>query len=510
MRYCTVILFFWIFSLSCLTGLPALAQQRYWVQFKDKPAPASPEGNPQTRRQLADTPVHQPYLDSLAQCGIKVTGVSKWLNAAAVTASPAQVAHLKQIAFVQDMAPISGFFRPSGRSSPTPPKLLAKGVAQLQPGPLLAAGLTGKGVKIGVIDAGFYQASEKPGLQPLFAAGRIKAFKDFVNPAQTAPYTQRESYLDFHGTDVLLAIGGFDPDQQLLTGLAPHADYYLARTDHGGRENRVEEENFVRALEWLDSLGVRLVNSSLGYALGFDNPAENYRPRQMDGTSFIARAVQTAIEQKGMTIVVSAGNDGNNRNWQIIGTPADAPGTIAVGATGYSTWTRQGYSGIGPTFIPYLKPDVACFAKDGTSFSAPLITGLAACLLEMNPNLTSAQLTDILRRSGHLYPFGNNYLGYGVPHAGNALALAKAPTPPPLEKALVTAHGNAFTFKDPTFFSEGKGAIVLFRKSSPTLVLEQQTQPSFTRKIKLKRLPNETRTTLQKGRQVVEVEWVTP
>ncbi|MGV3538193.1 MAG: S8 family serine peptidase, partial [Rufibacter sp.] len=412
MRYCTKILFFWTLSLFCSLWGETLAQQRYWVVFKDKPAfsaqpknlgSAPADGNCKKHLQNAflDAPVHQPYLDSLSRRSLSVTGVSKWLNAAAVHATPAQIYALQKAFFVQEIHPITGYLVPAGQKK-TLPKFLAKGVAQLNPGVLLQNGLTGKGVKIGVIDAGFYQAPEKPALKALFETGRVKAFRDFVHPANSAPYTQRETFLDFHGTQVLQAIAGYDREQSALTGLAPGADYYLARTDHGSRENRVEEENFVRALEWLDSLGVRLVNSSLCYATGFDNSAENYRPEQMNGTSFIARAVQVAIDQKGMTIIVSAGNDGDKKNWQLINTPADAQGAIAVGSTDFTSWTRQGYSGIGPDFLPFLKPDLACYAVDGTSFSAPLITGLAACLLEANPSLTGLQLSDILRKSGHL------------------------------------------------------------------------------------------------------------
>nr|WP_225986674.1 S8 family serine peptidase [Rufibacter sp. LB8] len=417
------------------------------------------------------------------------------------------MAGLTNATFVKETQPITGYFQPTQTTASLDLEFLAKAVDQLQPQALFDAQLTGKGVKIGVLDAGFYEAPGKPGLAPLFAGNHVKAHRDFVNPTNQHFYTLRESLLDNHGTKVLERIGGYDSTRKALTGLATGADYYLARTDHGGRENRLEEEKFVQALEWLDSLGVKLVNSSLGYATGFDDPMENYKPTQMDGSSFIARAVQLAIEKKGMLIVVSAGNEGAIKSWQVIGTPADAAGTIAVGATDYDHWTRQGYSGMGPAFLPYLKPDLACFATDGTSFSAPIITGLTACLLQANPSLTGVQLADILRKSGHLYPFGNNYVGYGVPNAGKALALALAPDKISEEKAPLQVTGTKFTFTLEKPLPAGSGGIVLFRKKSATLVISQQKLSGNTKKINLKRLPGETHTTVQMGDQVVEVVW---
>ena len=125
-------------------------------------------------------------------------------------------------------------------------------------------------------------------------------------------------------------------------------------------------------MEWIDSLGVRVINTSLGYAKGFSNPAENYEPTQMDGhTSVISKAAQIATEKKGILLVVSAGNEGDDTNWMLISTPADAEGVLAVGATNQKLWNKIGYSSIGPEFLPYLKPNVSCFSLYGTSLAAP-------------------------------------------------------------------------------------------------------------------------------------------
>jgi subtilisin family serine protease len=261
----------------------------------------------------------------------------------------------------------------------------------------------------------------------------------------------------------------------------------------------------------MDSLGVRLVNSSLGYSTGFDNPAENYRPEQMDGSSFIARAVQMAVEQKGMLLVISAGNDGENKKWRILSTPADAPGVLTIGSTEFYTWAKQGYSSIGAAFVPYLKPDLACFATTGTSFSAPIIAGLAACLLEANSALSPRQLTHILKKSGHLYPFGNNYVGYGVPDARKALALALDSTASftGTSPEILTMTGKTFQYRVSTARASllDNGGIMVYRKSSATQVIRQEKLATRTRHIKLKRLPQETHTTVQVGAKVMELVW---
>ncbi|WP_165864901.1 S8 family serine peptidase [Rufibacter latericius] len=503
-------------SQSCAAQAP----ERYWVLFKDKPQAITAtslvsETALQQRRlqhlplsQSSDQPVHQVYLDSLAALGIKVNSVSKWLNAAAVTVkNPAQISSLKQASFVQELRPITGYFLPQ-QTSPFKPQFVSKALTQLKPEAIFAAGLTGQGVKVGVIDAGFFEAPKKAGLKLIFEEGRLKAYRDFLEPSQSQNFNKRESFLDSHGTDVLLCLGGSDPKDKVLSGFAPEADYYLARTDHGSREERIEEEYFVRALEWMDSLGVRLVNSSLGYGTGFDKPEENYRPEQMDGSSYIARAVQMAVEQKGMMLIIAAGNDGGNKKWQVVNTPADAAGVLTVGSTDFSSWTKQGYSSIGPTFLPYLKPDVVCFASSGTSFSAPIITGLAACLLEANPTLTPAQLTDILRRSSHLYPYGNNFVGFGVPDAGKALELAQGSKVQIKAEAPIQVQGNRFVFRTREVggISEN-GGIVLFRKESETRVMKQQKLSAHLKKIVVNRLPGETHTTLQVGPKVMELVW---
>jgi subtilisin family serine protease len=225
----------------------------------------------------------------------------------------------------------------------------------------------------------------------------------------------------------------------------------------------------------------------------------------MDGkTSIISRATRIATEEKGMLIIVSAGNEGDDPNWRIVSTPADAEGVISVGATKAKSRDKIGYSSIGPEFLPYLKPNVSCFSPSGTSFSAPVITGFAACLLQAEPSLTNKQLKQLIEKSAHLYPYGNNFIGYGVPDALKALQLLKDSTLTVHNNKLIKQKGNILnvTVENPAI-----ERAVLFRKKNQYFVIEQKLVGITKGKLELKRLPNEKYTTIDLGNEVVEVVW---
>jgi hypothetical protein len=126
--------------------------------------------------------------------------------------------------------------------------------------------------------------------------------------------------------------------------------------------------------------------------------------------------------------VVSAGNEGSDADWGIISSPADCQTALTVGATFSEVTllaTRADYSSFGPKALPYLKPNVSCHSMNGTSFSAPVMTGFAACIMQKYPKLTVPQLLDVIQYSGSLSTTPNNYEGHGIPNAAVALALAE-------------------------------------------------------------------------------------
>ncbi len=513
----------YIFLLLTLLAInfTAQAQQPYWVIFTDK-APHNgatklvTEQALQNRQLLglpavqeSDIPVNSTYLDLLKKEEVAIQGTSKWLNAAFVELTPSQIISLKNQPFVAGIQPAKGKFVPAAAQLDINPADHSMGLMQIKAPVINKAKLTGKGVAIGVIDAGFYGASKNKSLAHIFDEKRVKGARDYVNPDKKDHYNNQETGLDYHGTTVLENIAGYNPDLREQMGFAVNANFYLARTDHGVKEWRGEEHYYVRALEWLDSMGVRLVNTSLGYATGFTDPAENYKPADMDGkTSVISKAVQTASDEKGMLIIVAAGNEGLKTNWKIVSAPADAAGVLSVGATAFESWTKMGYSGIGPEALPYLKPDVSCYSLSGTSFSAPVITGFAACLLEKKPDLSNKELIKILQQSGHLYPYGNNMLGYGVPQADVALQLLEGKKPAGKAQR-IEAPGQSYTYKvkDKKQIAQN-GGLVLFHKKNEKIVTLQETG-ELTKKgeVIVKRKNNAARTTLAAGLEVIEIVW---
>lgn len=211
-----------------------------------------------------------------------------------------------------------------------------------------------------------------------------------------------------------------------IIGSAPEADYYLFRTEDGSSEHVTEEDNWVRAAEMADSIGIQVVNSSLGYTT-FELEENNHSYEDMDGnTTRISQAADIAAS-KGMLIVNSAGNSGDD-SWYYIGAPADADSILAVGAVtdkGEYAW----FSSRGPSFDGDVKPNVCgvgyqtVYADltegikrgNGTSFSSPIIAGLAACLWQAFPDKSNMEIIRAIESSSHLINAPNDSLGYGIP-----------------------------------------------------------------------------------------------
>lgn len=361
-------------------------------------------------------------------------------------------------------------------------------------------GLNGKGVKIGIIDGGFLEANEKSILAHFFRDSLVKAYKDFITP-DLPNFSGSKVLDDGHGVDVWVNLGGIHPERGVQLGLATKSAYYLARTDHGKGDTRSEEEYLVAALEWMDSLGVKLVNISLGYTDGFEDPLHNHLPAEMDGQSTaITRACQYAYEQRGMTLVISAGNDGA-KPWKVISAPADARGVISVGATSYKYWDKAPYSSIGPVDLNFLKPNIACFSYNGTSFSAPIVTGIIACMMQRKPELNAVEIKELIDRSGHLYPYGNNYVGYGIPSCRRILQLLDGEDS--IEPVLLSSKARRLTLQMP----DSSGWAVVWQKTDSIHVTKQLRVPYTNGRLQLARQKHIAQTTVSVKKQVHEIIW---
>jgi serine protease AprX len=287
---------------------------------------------------------------------------------------------------------------------------------------MLGAGYTGKGVTIAILDSGFPGVNVAPAFASILTEGRLddSVSFDFVhNSSQVFQY-------DGHGTEVLSVIGAEIPDA--FTGGAPDANFQLFITEDVPTEYRIEEYNWLFAAEKADSAGADIIHSSLGY-YDFDDSAMNYTLAQMDGkTTVVSRAAQWAAD-RGIVVIVSAGNEGNIPSWRIISAPADAEGVLAIGAVDMNR-RKSGVSSIGPTADNRIKPDLAALgvgvkvvqetgqisSVSGTSLAAPLVTSLAAGILQRYQELTSSQVVALLKTTSSQAKNPDNLLGYGIPN----------------------------------------------------------------------------------------------
>jgi hypothetical protein len=330
-------------------------------------------------------------------------------------------------------------------------------------------GLSGKNVKIGVIDGGFMDADAEPSLKHLVENNQIKFFQDYLLKGNKDPFYGKRIAGDDHGTQVLRMIAGSDNGTSIKYGMAENAELYLARTDHGIRERRLEEDYWVAALELFYDMGIRLVNSSLGYTDGYDKRKENHSKKEVNGkSSMITKTAQTATE-KGMLIVSAAGNDGHNK-WEILSLPSDAKDVLTVGAVRFDDWSKIYYSSIGPEKLGYIKPDVACFAANGTSFSAPVITGLAACIWEYDSTLSNLEVIDIIKRSSHMAGNPNNYIGYGVPDSKKIRSILNQENIKPTSQ-IINSGQDYIEIKIPKNIE----SIIIYHKKDVVNVLKQQS-----------------------------------
>ncbi len=472
-----------------------LAQNKYWVQFSD-------EWCGTNENTACELPSEWNYFLSEHE-GIKMHFQSKWLNTISVTIPDNLIIKAKSISYVTAIEPIREL-TPLNISATE--KEYSYALEQIKAHFLIdTMKLTGKGVKIGVIDGGFMKANKDPALQEMVENEQVVYFKDYLLSSNEDPFYGRRIFSDDHGTDVLKMITGVNTSLGMQYGMATKAHFYLARTDHGIREQRVEEDYWISALESFYDMGIKLVNSSLGYSDGFDKRKENHSIKEVDGkSSLITQAAQKASE-KGMLLVIAAGNEGGKK-WEVLSLPADAKDVLSVGSSRFDEWSKVYFSSIGPEKLKFIKPDVVCFSSNGTSFSAPVITGLAACILEYDSTLTNYEVMDIIKQSAHLYETPNNYLGYGVPDAYKISELLKNNK---LSSKLMRVQQQGGQYK--LDLDGSVEEINIFHKKNQTIVESQNTldlkkEEGF---VIIERKDKAAFTTIvNKDQLLIEIEWV--
>ena len=443
-----------IFSLTICTH--TFGQNFYWVAFTDKKGTeyslSSPEAYLSERaiqRRIQqnipidslDLPVNKTYIDSVLTLDVVYVHSSKWLNGMTVKTEMDQLDTLllpwSFISEVQKTKPgqptksTTIKFAEEMVSEADPIDTSVYGASVYQVGMLEGQflhnmGYKGEGMQIAVLDAGFLKANDLPAFDSLWANNQVLGTRDFVDP-------QSDFYnTDSHGMYVLSCMGGNYPGK--LIGTAPEASYWLLRSEDNNSEYILEEDNWVAAAEFADSVGADILNSSLGYCT-FDDPQTNHIYADMDGkTTRVTKAANVAAS-RGMLVFSSAGNERDNSWFRIIA-PSDGTGVIGVGAVDRNLYPAS-FSSAGPAADGAIKPNLAALGyrsivqlsngaigqSNGTSFSSPILAGMAACLWQRHPDKSAIEIKDALEKSGSKYLSPDSLVGYGIPNMRTASVL---------------------------------------------------------------------------------------
>lgn len=377
-----------------------------------------------------DLPVCRKYIDEIRKQGVKIVVTGKWDNFVTVSCNDTtMIDRIAALPFVLStekvwISPSAGkpsmaTERDSVLNQPTihPDSIYGRAITQIQMSngdKLHEAGFKGQGMTIAVIDAGFHNVDKITAMQNI----RILGTKDFVN--QQADIFAESS----HGMSVLSCIGMNRPD--IMTGTAPEASFWLLRSEDEYSEHLVEQDYWSAAVEFADSVGVDVINTSLGYYT-FDDKLKNYKYRDLDGRHALMSRQASHIADKGMILVCSAGNSGAG-SWKKITPPGDADNVLTVGAIDKRAVLAT-FSSVGNTADHRVKPDVVAVGvgsdvirtdgnqgrANGTSFSSPIMCGMVTCLWQACPTLTAKEVIELVRRSGDRAGFPDNIYGYGVP-----------------------------------------------------------------------------------------------
>lgn len=388
-----------------------------------------------------DLPVSKSYLNSLRAAGLEPLVVSNWLNGVSVRLNLTQLRRVNDMPFVKAVRQVARVRRKPQPVAVRPatlqmPKKTGHDLdygASFQQNLLINVpavhdlGVIGTGVWIGMLDTGAQYHGHDA-----FEALKVIAEHDFINNDGTVEDEEGQDVAgqQTHGTQTLSVIAGFKEGQ--LIGSAFGAAFLLAKTELiNSSDLPVEEDYWAAGIEWLENQGVDVVSSSVGY-LDF------YSPSDMDGnTAVTTRAADLAVS-RGVVVLNSAGNERRDP-WHIIIAPADGDSVIAVGAID-SQGALTDFSSVGPSADGRIKPDVVALGSgvrvalpstsklpssyasaSGTSFSAPLVAGVAALVLSAHPNLTPMEVRDALRMTASRATAPDTLVGWGVVDALEAV-----------------------------------------------------------------------------------------
>ena len=435
-----------------------VAPDKYWIQFTDKnntpysierPEEFLSERSIQRRVKYGialdekDIPVNPSYVEAVKNTGATVLNPSKWLNGVTIeTYDMSVLAAIEKLSFVKKVRGLYDeplkqmlkreshlneinfeniervdFSRNYYGSAYTQIELL-NGVA------LHEMGYQGEGMWIGICDSGYDGADVHDVFQNMRDENRLIGTRDFV-------YKNGIVYSDdHHGTACLSLMAGYIPNTYV--GTAPKASYFLCRTENINNENVIEEYNWVSAAEYMDSLGIDLITTSLGY-IYFDDSQMTHDYSDFDGETCVITIGAEIASSRGILCVAAAGNEGDTQ-FPYIGAPGDGKNVMTVGGV-KADGVKAGFSSIGPTYDGRIKPDVMSFGHavtvaspgggfyegNGTSFATPSLAGMLACYWQAKREVPENKIRTIIKQSANNYATPNNEYGYGIPDFKKAL-----------------------------------------------------------------------------------------
>lgn len=379
-----------------------------------------------------DLPVSPTYIRLISDQGVDVVGKSKWNNSILVRGKNAinmeELKNLKCVKCVMKVWTSPDSIKPTSKRSnyhsefnrwdtisQNPYGITEEQIAIMNGTRLHGAGFRGHGMTIAVLDGGFMNADRIPSLKAINLVGT----RDFVVPSSGDIFKEMD-----HGTMVLSTMAVDVPN--IYVGTAPEASYWLLRCEDDRTESLAEEDYWAEAAEFADSAGVDIINSSLGFH-SFDDKRTNHKYSELDGESALISHTASMLARKGIILVNSAGNDGMG-TWKKINFPADAKDILTVGAIS-PNGMNAAFSAVGPTADGRIKPDVMAYGspaavitgrgtiiKDmGTSFSAPLVCGMVACLWQALHDKTAKQIIQLVRENSDNANTPDDVFGYGIP-----------------------------------------------------------------------------------------------
>jgi len=446
----------WLFLITFINHVVAAEGNRYMVFFSDKHGSEYSINNPEAflsqkaldRRAKQNISIHQNdlpvsanYLKLLHQIdGVDVFFTTKWMNGALIETREDLLETISNLSFIEDIeyaAPgvklnISQnngrIYNASRKSDLSATEVESEaqnkfiGVDQMH-----QMDYRGEGILIAIFDSGFKYVNESQFYQHVFDKQLIRGSRDFISNSDDV------FQYDSHGSKVLSCISAFA--EGVYTGTAPESNLVLCVTEDVSSEYRIEEYNWLFAAEYADSIGVDIINSSVGYSY-FGDETMDYTYEDLDGnTTVITKAAKFAAS-KGMLVVSSVGNEGNS-SWTYLNAPADADSILSIGAVTYDG-VKSNFSSYGPTSDGRIKPDISALGSwvrvvyqndisyaNGTSFSTPMVAGLAAGFWQAFPDFTNMEVIEYLKMTASQSNEPDTLIGYGIPNFMSAFNQAR-------------------------------------------------------------------------------------